>query len=276
MTYRAAFLSVLLLLAGTGAQAASGSVEMRLRALESRLPDADRLAALEQGKGGQAAAILSADVEQLKVDIRDLRGLIEQLSHELKKQQEGQRQLYADIDKRLQALEGRAAAQVVSSVPDPNSSATVPENIAGQAATSAESAGNVGPAQAVGEQAEYLAAFELLQQGKTLEAIPAFQSFLAKYPKGSYSANAVYWLGESHYVNKNYPQALTEFQKLQAQFPDSAKVSGALLKVGYIHYETKNYPQAHAVLEKVKTSYPNTNVGTLAAERLARMRKEGV
>jgi tol-pal system protein YbgF len=276
MTHRAVFFSVLmLLLTGTGAQAASGSVEMRLRALESRLPDADRLAALEQGKGSQAAAILSADVEQLKVDVRDLRGLIEQLTHELKKQQEGQRKLYADIDRRLQALEGRAAAQVVSSVPDPNVTGTVPANAAGQSPL-ADPVGIPNPGQAAGEQAEYLAAFELLQQGKTLEAIPAFQSFLAKYPKGSYSANAMYWLGEASYVNKNYPQAAAEFQKLLDQFPDSPKVSGALLKIGYIHYETKNYPQARAVLEKVKATYPNTNVGTLAAERLARMSKEGV
>ncbi len=243
---------------------------MRLRALESRLPDADRLAAIEQGQGGQAAAILSADVEYLKGEIRTLRGLIEQLTHEVQKQQQGQRQLYSDIDKRLQALESRVATQVVSSVPEPNTDAS------GQPTQTGSGTAPVPISGSMGEQAEYLAAFEMLQNGKTKEAIPAFQSFLAKYPNGSYTANATYWLGEANYVNKNYPQALAEFQRIVARYPESQKLSGALLKIGYIHYETRNYAEARAVLEKVKASYPNTNVGTLAVERLARMSKEGV
>jgi tol-pal system protein YbgF len=235
--------------------AATGSVEMRLRALESRLPDADRLAALEKSLNSQGAGVLAGELEQLKAEVRELRGLIEQLTHQLQKQQAGQHQLYNDLDRRLQALEAKATMVPSVSSPVPEAGGTTPPGAP--------------PAAAGQEQAEYLASFELLQQGKTAEA------FLERYPNGGYAANARYWLGEAHYVSKNYPQALAEFQKLLEQHPDSSKLSGALLKIGYIHYETRNFTEARAVLERVKAGYPNTQVGTLAAERLERMRKEG-
>jgi len=249
-----------------GVQAASGSVELRLRALESRLPDADRLAAIEKSLGSQGAGVLAGEVEQLKTELRELRGQIEQLTHQIQKQQQSQQRLYGDLDKRLQVLEARVATPAASQTPSTTDAVTG----TGLPVTSSvlATAGH--------EQSEYLAAFELLQQGKTTEAISGFEGFLGKYPKGSYASNAVYWLGEAHYLSKNYPQAMAEFRKLVEQYPESQKLSGALLKMGYIHYENRNYPEARAMLEKVKGGYPNTQVSTLAAERLERMRKEGI
>ncbi len=264
MRYYAGLLTVVVLAWTAVTQAASGSVEMRLRALESRLPDADRMAAIEKSMGSQGAGVLAGDVDQLKAELRELRGQIEQLTHQIQKQQQSQQRLYGDLDQRLQALEARATTTVTS-----------PTVSTGETSAGSVLPGGGAPA-AVQEQSEYLAAFELLQQGKTTEAIPAFEAFLRRYPAGSYASNAKYWMGEGHYLNKNYPQAMAEFQKLVEQHPESPKLSGALLKMGYIHYENRNYSEARALLEKVKGSYPNTNVSTLAAERLERMRKEGV
>jgi tol-pal system protein YbgF len=246
--------------------AASNSVEMRLRALESRLPDADRLAALEQSLNGQNAAVLSTEVEQLKAEVRELRGQIEQLTHQIQKLQQGQGMLYEDLDKRLQKLEARAVNLPAISPPaaDAADDAMLPAQPP------------AGPASPEQEKADYLAAFELLQQGKTREAVSAFQGFLDRYPRGAYVANALYWLGEAHYVNKDYPQSLAAFKRLAADHPGSAKLPGAQLNIGYIHYETRNFAEARSMLEKVKDNYPDTSTSALAAERLERMRKEGV
>jgi tol-pal system protein YbgF len=252
--------------------AASNSVEMRLRALESRLPDADRLAALEKSLNNQNAAVLSGELEQLKAEVRSLRGQVEQLAHQIQKMQQGQGLLYEDLDKRLQKLEARAAG--LPAIPPAATGATPDAAPAGQNATPHAAASS--PADPDQEQADYLAAFELLQQGKTHEAVTAFQGFLERYPQGAYAANALYWLGEAHYVNKNYPLALAEFQRLTTKYPESQKLSGAMLKIGYIHYETRNFTEARTVLEQVKARYPDTHTGTLAAERLERMQKEGV
>ena len=246
--------------------AESGSVEMRLRALESRLPDADRLAVLESALATQGAGVLAAELEQLKAEVRELRGQIEQLAYQIKQQQQGRQQLYGDLDRRLQALESRPSP---AAVPNPvNDPEVVLEAVPSDATADSAAEGQ--------EQADYLAAFEMLQQGRTNDAVGAFQRFLVTYPKGNYASNALYWLGEAHYVSKHYPQSLVVFQKLVEQHPDSPKLPGALLKIGYIHYETRNYVEARTVLEKVKGGYPGSNTAKLAAERLERMRKEGV
>lgn len=251
------FLGAGIFLLAASASAATGSVEMRLRALESRIPDADRLAAIEKSVGSQGAGVMAGEVDQLKIEVRELRGQIEQLTHELQKQQQSQRQLYNDIDRRLQGMEARATP----------ATATAETPAAGEVPS---------PTSAGDERTDYLAAFDALQQGKTGEAVTAFQRFLDRYPSSSYASNAIYWLGEAHYVSKDYPRAIAEFQKLIAQHPESPKVSGALLKLGYIHYETRNFTQAREVLENVKSRYPDSKVSTLASERLERMRKEGV
>lgn len=269
-------LLVVVAAAGVSLSAAAqskASVEMRLRALESRLPDADRMAALEKSLGSQGTGLLANDLEQLRTEVRELRGLIEQLAHEVRQQQSSQQKLYGDLDRRLQALESRPSAQL-------GDSSTLASAVAVSTATSSTiGAGRLDvPAGGGGgqEQTEYLAAFELLQQGRTADSISAFTAFLSRYPGSSYAANAYYWLGEAHYVSKAYEQSLAAFQTLAAQYPDSAKISGAQLKIGYIHYETRSFAQARAMLEKVRDSYPNTSVSTLASERLERMRKEGV
>lgn len=269
MNRLSSYLPVLALLWACTLQAASGSVEMRLRALESRLPDADRMAELEKSLSSQGASLLAQDVAELKAEVRELRGLIEQLTHQVDKMQQGQGMLYEDLDKRLQALEARAASPVPSSLmPATPDTALPPEGGAVQDFP--------GPVNAENEQAEYLAAFELLQQGKTAEAVASFQGFLDRYPRGAYAGNALYWLGEAHYVNKNYQESLVAFGRLVQAHPDSQKIPGARLKIGFIHYETRNFGEARTVLEQVQSDYPETNVSTLAAERLEQMRKEGV
>jgi len=42
--------------------------------------------------------------------------------------------------------------------------------------------------------------------------------------------NAQYWLAESYYGQKNYPQAIEEFDLVIRDYPDSPKVPSALSK----------------------------------------------
>jgi tol-pal system protein YbgF len=235
--------SVLLVTAvsAQGRTASNKELEARANEMESRLVTIERSAA--------NLVPMQQQIEAARSELRTLRGQIEEARHELETLRQQQRDLYADLDRRLLLLEHGAA----------------PAN-----------AGAAGPAseeqiRADDETAVYGDAFAALKAGRYEDAARGFQLYLAKYPDGPRADNATYWLGESLYVQKDYTAALRAFQDVLVKFPDSAKSADAMLKVGFSQYELKAFRNARATLEKVAAGYPGTDADRLARERLARM-----
>jgi tol-pal system protein YbgF len=218
-----------------------------------RLNDIDtRLAKVERILGNQSLVELAQELESLQADVRSLRGDLEQLQHTSESGRTQQRDLYTDLDKRLQALEG-----TTNTGPAP---ASINPPTTGAAST---------------DKGYYDTAFTLLKSGQYDKAISAFQQFLAAFPDSGLADNAQYWLGEAYYVNKNFDPALKSFQRVVDHWPDSRKMPDALLKIGYCNYETKHWAPAREALLKVTRNYADAPAAKLAAERLDRMDKEG-
>lgn len=213
-------------------------------------------------------------LQQLQTEVQQLRGELEMQKHAIDALQRRQRDLYIDLDSRLSGAGASApvsarspappAAPVASHEPPPAAPTVAPAPV---------------PAIAAGdpthEQEEYQAAFGLLKNGRYSESITAFRAFMEKYPDGTYADNALYWLGEASYVNRDFTAALGDFNQLLQQRPASPKVPGALLKIGYVHYEQGDWSQARNILERLEKEYPGTTEAQLAGQRLSRMRKEG-
>ncbi len=218
-----------------------------------RLNDMDaRLAKVERILGNQSLVELAQQLESLQADVRSLRGDLEQLQHSSEGGRSQQRDLYADLDKRLQTLEG----------------ATSRAPSAGAAATPAAGAAGT-------DKGYYDTAFNLLKSGQYDKAITAFQQFLAAFPDSSLADNAQYWLGEAYYVNKDFESALNAFRTVVDHWPDSRKRPDALLKIGYCNYELKHWATAREALLQVTRNHADSPSAKLAAERLDRMDKEG-
>ena len=119
-----------------------------------------------------------------------------------------------------------------------------------------------------GEREAYDAAFDALKSGQYAESARLFQSFLGRYPGGSYAPNALYWLGESYYVTQNYPLAQEQFQALLDRYPTHDKAPGALLKVGLSQYGLQDLDGAERTLQDVVSRYPGSDAARTAADRL--------
>lgn len=203
-------------------------------------------------------------LQSLREEISSLREQVEQQDYELESMKQRQRNLYLDMDRRINNVEagGRNNAKFVAPVPPPNTQITksaIPVVVAGDAD---------------GQEA-YSKAFALLKEGQYKQSIAAFEVFKTSYPNSKYADNAQYWLGEASYVSRDYKKALTEFQQLIAQYPNSSKNSGARLKIGYVYFELKNWSAAREALQQVITLYPDATVAKKANERLQRMKREG-
>jgi len=230
----------------------------------ANLSEKQRIQRLERMMDSDVLREQTQTMQSLREEISALREQVEQQEYELESMKQRQRNLYLDMDRRINNAEagGRNSARVAAPVPPPNTSApttTVPVVVAGD---------NDG-------QAAYSAAFALLKEGQYEQSIKSFEAFKTSYPNSKYADNAQYWLGEANYVSRDYKRALSEFQQLIAQYPESSKNPGARLKIGYVYFELKNWSAAREALQQVITLYPDTTVAKKANERLQRMKREG-
>lgn len=242
------FILISMLFTVTAAYAAAPSESVK------RMSTKQRLERLESLMDSQTLVDIMFQLQTLQKEVTKLRGQIEEFSHENKGVKERQRDLFLDLDRRLQKIENAMAGGMPI----------------GGGTTNSTAAGD--PAQ---EQARYQEAFNLLKQGRYKNAVNAFRSFLAAYPKSEYADNAQYWLGEVNYVNRNYKVAITEFMKVVDDYPKSPKVADAMLKTGYSYYELGNWGSAKTTLNTLRKKFPQTTAGHLAVKRLKRIKKEG-
>ncbi len=209
----------------------------------------------------EALADMLLQLEQQQAELRDLRGKVEVQTHEMEALKARQRDLIADIDRRLSELERRGTAPAEGAVREGGvGTAPVAEAV---------------PANIAQEQQVYDAAFALLKQGQYERAGKRFRDFIRAHPKSPLADNAQYWIGESAYVVRNFKQALEEFSKLLREHPASPKAPDAMLKVGYCYYELADWGKARETLNQALMRYPNTPVARSAEQRLAKMKKEG-
>jgi tol-pal system protein YbgF len=269
-------------------------------AAQSSLSTSERLDRIERQLEGRGLIDLLNQLEKLQGDVQTLRGEIEVQNHQLEDMQRRQKELYLDLDRRLQGLEtGKpvsagslppAAAPGVSGAPGAYGTAepTAPAAQAPAAATPPPVAPVVAPppvaappapavtsASPAEQQAEYEKALAILREGRYAEAAAAFNQFLQKYPGSPYADNTYYWLGETYYVTRDFDRALASFNQIVTSYPQSPKMAGARLKIGYIYYEKQDWASAKRELNNLTVTYPDTTEARLANERLQRMKKEG-
>jgi len=268
----AAACAAALALAGCATSPEEDPVQIKLNDLDTRLTRIERVVS------NNSLLDISNQMSTLQADLRSMHNDIDEINHSLENGRKQQRDLYADIDQRLKALEGRAgtggsgAATAAGGSPapvGPPGSTVLSTGAAAGAVAGAAAQGSAGA-----DAVSYQAAFALLKNNQYDQAIQAFQSFLGTYPTSSLADNAQYWLGEAYYVKQSFPEALAAFQKVLDKYPQSRKVPDAMLKVGFCDYELKQFQAAKDVLTQLQSTYGDTPAGHLAQQRLEKMAAE--
>ena len=263
------------------------------------------VAAEEQDR---TAARMVLEVQQLREEVRELRGLVESQQREIENLRRRQRDQYMDLDRRLEqagsgpavpgpAVEEDRPPRVIAdpvipelgpgeteeAPPPPEARPDVPEvrppiDAEAEVTPLGEPIAR-GPRDLVqpteAEQAEYDRAFRALRETRYADAAEGFDQFLRDHPDSAYAPNAQYWLGEVYYVTRDFETALEQFNSLLRNYPGSGKEGDALLKIGFSNYELRRWSEARAALEQVVSDHPGTTMARLAETRLRTMRLEG-
>jgi tol-pal system protein YbgF len=248
----------LLLLATIGLSActlleppADDPVRLKLDELDRRMD------AVERVVRNQSLVNMTQQVAAVERQSDELRGRVETLENDAGTTASRQRQLYADLDSRIQALEGQI--RQLASVDATGGTASGPLPVPGGS-----------------DRENYQAAFELLKQQRYEAAATGFQQFLETFPDSELADNAQYWLAESFYVTQQFGEALAAFEVVINDYPRSRKAPDARLKIAYCYYELKDFAAARRALLQVTGDYPDTTAARLAGQRLQRMDDEGV
>ncbi len=216
-------------------------VQIRLDDLDSRVGRIDRIVS------NQSLVQMAQRVDSLQEEMRSMRGRIEELQNENAQLKKQQRDLYADLDKRLTDAAAAAAASTAAA--------------AAPAAPEAD------------EQSLYNRALEQLRSRNYAAAVDGFRALAASHPNGQMADNTQYWLGEAYYVTAEYDQAAAAFQRVLAGWPNSRKAPDAMLKLGYTQIEQNKVAAARASLQQVVAKFPDSDAAKLAAERLSKLPK---
>ncbi|WP_444902230.1 tol-pal system protein YbgF [Microbulbifer sp. SSSA007] len=186
-------------------------------------------------------------MQVLQQEVRELRGAVEELRHEIKRLKQQRTEDYMDLDRRIARLSGT----------EPSSQP--PANADDGGATSAQGGSAMpakpqGPKDGKSERDRYQASFGLARNGDYGGASAEFKSLLQDFPNGQYAPNANYWLGEIALVQGNLEEAREWFVALLDGYPNSNKVWDGRYKLGTVYHQLGDQQKARNLLEQVAAS----------------------
>ena len=213
--------------------------------------DAKDITAVQQQQTSQQSQIMAElilQVNQLQQEVRQLRGQVEEQDYRIKQLTQQQRELYLDLDRRLQG----GAALSTSETDELSSGST-------------ESSGTNSSERA---QQAYNQAFTLFNEKKYPQAKSAFKSFVADYSTDPLASNAHYLLGQLHFSDKEYAEAEKQFKSVYEKFPETSIKDKAMLKLAQVQELKGDKAAAKATYQQVSKLFPNTTAGRLAKAKL--------
>lgn len=191
---------------------------------------------------------LQSQLDELKTELRKLRGQNEELAHGLQDAEKREKDFYVDLDTRLRRFE--------SSDSSPAASVN-----AGSVATD--------PSDPALENRAFEAGYAAVKAGKNANALKSFQEFLKKYPESVHLPNVLYWLAVSQVGLQDSKSALATYEKLLSAYPATPKAADAMLNKAMCLQELKQPAAAQKTLKQVIVKYPNTAAADKAQKMLA-------
>lgn len=244
-------LSIGLVLASASAQAQNTAPVVDLSGTNAAAPKVVKESAAAVGDSYYQS-------QMLQNEVRELRGMVEQLSYELQRVKQRQMDDYLDIDRRLSALtSGVTAAPVTEDVqaqvgsadtvepPIESTGEVVAKTISTAVQTAQEPVAN-------GEEIaeNYAQASNLLLKQRDFNgAVLAFKQHVIDYPASPYIANAHYWLGEIYLLQGQDELARQAFTMVVEQHPAHGKALDANFKLGKIYHQLGEVERARVLLE---------------------------
>lgn len=201
--------------------------------------------------------------QQLEIQIRDLRGKMEEQDHQIEQLNNELNNRYTDLDQRLELLMQKLDPETPSN-DEQTDTAAAPQstdNTTVAAKPVAPVISNNTSNSAELEKAAYTIALDAYKKGGAKQAIAPMSNFIKSYPNSIYAGNAYFWLAEFNLAidPPNYAEAKKNYEVVASKFPDSAKAPRALYQLYSIAKDVnKNAATAKVYKDKLLAIYPKS------------------
>jgi tol-pal system protein YbgF len=117
---------------------------------------------------------------------------------------------------------------------------------------------------------QFDAAMSLLSKAQYDEARAAFRNFADTYPKDALAPQAVYWVGDIAYVQKDYPNAARAFAEEIKKYGSSPRAPDSMLKLGQSLIAMKQRQEGCTTLGALPGKYPQASQNVFTQAKSAR------
>lgn len=201
---------------------------------------AQQLADQEQEQEQSATIALYLDIQTLRIEISELRGLVEELTYEIQRLQSRQSTDYANLDSRILQL-----SSGTNGVPVAVDSGVEPED---------DSSSTIVAPQIDNESAAdlYSEGLSKLRNGDRQGALASFDTLISTYPTDPVVADAYYWVGETHWVAGENEEAREAYTGLVNGFPNHRRYGDVLYKLARVYLNLEDRDQAIVLLQEAQ------------------------
>lgn len=259
-------------------QAANTRIDTLQKSMHGKL-SSDLDSRLQSVRESQAE--LGAEVDQVRTEIQELSGRLEENSHLIKRTIERDTteqdvmkaslpyltRRVAELETRVKRLDEYLGLETSRGVKAQDlKKGSLETKFPAQPPPALEKK-PVSPAAALYDKT--MASF---REGKYEEAIAGFRSFLEKYPTLDLADNAQFWVGECYMGQRQYEQAILAYQKVIKKYPQGNKVPSAMLRQAQAFYQIKDKISSKLLLNKIIKKYPDSSEAKIAEAKLKTMK----
>lgn len=225
-------------------QARSAILELRAKVEQQGKRLAEMTAAQEEVQQLRRSLLeLNNQLESLRADLARQRGDDEKLARDVAELQRRQQDIAQGVDARLSKFE-------------PNKVSLDGKEFLADA----------------DEKRQYDGAFALIRAGDFAGAVRAFDAFAKRFPASGYLDSVRFWVGNAHYGQRDYKDAIASFRSFIAGAPTHTRVPEALLAVANCQAEMRDKTAARATLRDLLKKYPQSEAAQAGKERLAALK----
>jgi len=237
----------------------------RLTQLETQRAEALQTAAAGDESIHRQLAELQAGLDNLRVEVQSVNGRIDDLGYSLRSAN-SEVQLFKDdlglqlgaLDTRMTELEKKVSTQATDIDNKPGQVAppaqTVEPVVTPPAVTPPPAVQPALPPEQLYDDAIVL----IRDEKKFSEGRQLLETFVANYPQHELYVNALYWIGEALYGEKQYEQSILKLQDVITRYPGHSKTPAAMLKQALGFAALGDKTSGITTLQKLVNDYPDS------------------